>query len=199
MWLTGRLIPDHKTIADFRKDSGPAIKQVWSAHDHQRRDRWQQVQGRQYPRQELHEWKGGATPCTIGEERGALSCAARHCGPTRAIGRPSGEDRAFEGEAGQAGKRDAAASNDGEADASVTRSADLAHRSRQPLDGDHDARDHSLRTRHGGYEATEPIQWRTWFLSGWCRVRPPPPFRWQESQKIEKSMPLPHTFRFAFA
>src|SRR6201989_2572700 len=28
MWLTGRLIPDHKTIADFRKDSGGAIKQV---------------------------------------------------------------------------------------------------------------------------------------------------------------------------
>jgi transposase len=28
MWLTGRLIPDHKTIADFRKDSGPGIKQV---------------------------------------------------------------------------------------------------------------------------------------------------------------------------
>jgi transposase len=29
MWLTGRLTPDHKTIADFRKDSGPAITQVW--------------------------------------------------------------------------------------------------------------------------------------------------------------------------
>jgi transposase len=28
MWLTGRLIPDHETIADFRKDSGAAIKQV---------------------------------------------------------------------------------------------------------------------------------------------------------------------------
>jgi transposase len=28
MWLTGRLIPDHKTIADFRKDSGPGIKHV---------------------------------------------------------------------------------------------------------------------------------------------------------------------------
>src|SRR3974377_1845965 len=28
MCVTGRLIPDHKTIADFRKDSGPAIKQV---------------------------------------------------------------------------------------------------------------------------------------------------------------------------
>jgi len=28
MWLTGRLVPDHKTIADFRKDSGPAIRRV---------------------------------------------------------------------------------------------------------------------------------------------------------------------------
>jgi transposase len=28
MWLTGRLAPDHKTIADFRKDSGRAIRQV---------------------------------------------------------------------------------------------------------------------------------------------------------------------------
>src|SRR5947208_8028746 len=28
MWLTCRLIPDHKTIADCRTDSGPAIKQV---------------------------------------------------------------------------------------------------------------------------------------------------------------------------
>jgi len=28
MWLTGRLVPDHKTIADFRKDSGSAIRKV---------------------------------------------------------------------------------------------------------------------------------------------------------------------------
>jgi hypothetical protein len=28
MWLTGRLTPDHKTIADFRKNGGRAIKQV---------------------------------------------------------------------------------------------------------------------------------------------------------------------------
>jgi transposase len=28
MWLTGRLIPDHKTIADFRKDNGGAIRKV---------------------------------------------------------------------------------------------------------------------------------------------------------------------------
>ena len=28
MWLTRRLVPDHKTIADFRKDNGKAIRQV---------------------------------------------------------------------------------------------------------------------------------------------------------------------------
>src|SRR6476469_6802803 len=28
MWLTARLVPDHKTIADFVKDSGPAIRKV---------------------------------------------------------------------------------------------------------------------------------------------------------------------------
>jgi transposase len=28
MWLLGRLVPDHKTVADFRKDNGPAIGQV---------------------------------------------------------------------------------------------------------------------------------------------------------------------------
>src|SRR5271166_958526 len=28
MWLTNRLVPDHKTIADFRKDNGGAIRKV---------------------------------------------------------------------------------------------------------------------------------------------------------------------------
>jgi hypothetical protein len=28
MWLTGRLVPDHKTIADFRKDHGKPIRKV---------------------------------------------------------------------------------------------------------------------------------------------------------------------------
>src|SRR6202045_382036 len=28
MWLAGRLVPDPKTIADFRKDNGPAIRKV---------------------------------------------------------------------------------------------------------------------------------------------------------------------------
>jgi transposase len=30
MWLTGRLGPDHKTIADFRRDNGEAIRKVCS-------------------------------------------------------------------------------------------------------------------------------------------------------------------------
>ena len=28
MWLLGRLVPDHKTVADFRKDNGAAIRKV---------------------------------------------------------------------------------------------------------------------------------------------------------------------------
>ena len=28
MWLLGRLVPDDKVIADFRKDNGPAIRKV---------------------------------------------------------------------------------------------------------------------------------------------------------------------------
>src|SRR5215467_1682976 len=58
MWLLGRLIPDHKTIADFRKDNGAAIRKVCAqfrralpraglAHASERCDRWQQVQGGQ--------------------------------------------------------------------------------------------------------------------------------------------------------
>jgi transposase len=48
MWLTGRLAPDHKTMADFRKDHGTAIRKVCArliamphdgpAHASQRRD-----------------------------------------------------------------------------------------------------------------------------------------------------------------
>jgi transposase len=28
VWLTGRLVPDHKTIADFRRDNGAVIRKV---------------------------------------------------------------------------------------------------------------------------------------------------------------------------
>jgi transposase len=64
MWLTGRLAPDFKTIADFRKDNGPAIRATCRRFiDLCRRldlfthggDRWQQVQGGERPGQELHQ------------------------------------------------------------------------------------------------------------------------------------------------
>ncbi len=65
MWLTGRLTPDFKTIADFRKDNGKAIRSVCRRVHRavptteavlrgDRGDRRQQVQGGQQPRQELH-------------------------------------------------------------------------------------------------------------------------------------------------
>ena len=74
MWLLRRLVPDHKTIADFRKDNGPAITQGvralrravprdGAAGEGERRDRRQQVQSGQQSRQELHarrRWSGGA-------------------------------------------------------------------------------------------------------------------------------------------
>ena len=137
MWLTGRLIPDHKTIADFRKDSGPAIKQVCVQFIELCRlmgllatasvaidgSKFKAVNNRD---KNFTSGKVGTTPRTIGEERDALSCAARHCRPARAIGRAGSQDGPSEGEAGQARKRDAAAGGDGEVDAGVARSAGLA-------------------------------------------------------------------------
>ena len=74
MWLTGRLVPDHKTIADFRKDNGRAIRQVCArfvglcrddgpVDGGQRGDRRQQVQGGEQPRPELHARQDGAAAC----------------------------------------------------------------------------------------------------------------------------------------
>jgi hypothetical protein len=68
MWLTGRLAPDFKTIADFRKDNGPAIRATCRRFVALCReldlfthagggDRRQQVQGGERPRQELHPAK----------------------------------------------------------------------------------------------------------------------------------------------
>ena len=64
MWLMKKLAPDHKTIADFRKDNVDCIKArvqrvrlplqvarlVWCSTC---RDRWQQVQSRQFEEQQF--------------------------------------------------------------------------------------------------------------------------------------------------
>ena len=87
MWLTGRLVPDHKTIADFRKDNGPAIRKVCARFvalcpparalgRRERGDRWCQVQGGQHPGQELHAGEDEAAHGADRGERRALSTPA---------------------------------------------------------------------------------------------------------------------------
>jgi transposase len=70
MWLLGRLQPDFKTIADFRKDNGEAIRKVCrefvmlcrrqECSASERCDRRQQVQGRQHAGSKLHAGQDGA-------------------------------------------------------------------------------------------------------------------------------------------
>jgi hypothetical protein len=53
VWLTGRLTPDHKTIADFRKDNGRdppgvlalrrAVPHAWLVRRSHCRDRWRRL------------------------------------------------------------------------------------------------------------------------------------------------------------
>ena len=91
MWLTGRLVPDHKTIADFRRDNGPAIRRparsssssaVGSgAAGRLRRDGRQQVQGGEQPRPELHEGQDRQPPGTSGKG-GRAATSRRWTAPT---------------------------------------------------------------------------------------------------------------------
>src|SRR5262252_3885030 len=136
MWLTCRLIPDHKTIADFRKDSGPAIKQVCVQFIELCRQIGLlatasiAIDGSKFKAVNTRDknfTRGKVERRRAQLERGALSRATRHSRLAGAIRRAGSEDGPSEGETGQAGKRDAASGGDGEADAGITRSADLAH------------------------------------------------------------------------
>jgi transposase len=70
MWLTGRLVPDHKTIADFRKDNGEAIRKVcarfimlaglWICLRKLASRLMVAVQGGEQPGQELYSGEDGA-------------------------------------------------------------------------------------------------------------------------------------------
>ena len=83
MWLTGRLAPDFKTIADFRKDNGVAIRAVCPQFVGLCRqlklftrcrccDRWQQVQSGEQSRQELHGGQGHRADGTDRRQHRAL-------------------------------------------------------------------------------------------------------------------------------
>ena len=83
MWLTGRLVPDNKTIADFRKDNGPAIKKVCAQFVALCRKMGLlakasvAIDGSKFngssARPQLHEGKDGAAPCADRGKRCALS------------------------------------------------------------------------------------------------------------------------------
>src|SRR5271170_7371804 len=123
MWLTGRLMPDFKTIADFRKDNGAAIRAalctvrgsvppIQPVHAGCGGARWQPLQGGQQPRQELHRGQGRQAGRTGGSQHRALSHSPR---PRRPPGRRRGrsQDRAPHGEDRGVAPADAFVEGDG--------------------------------------------------------------------------------------
>ncbi len=115
MWLIGRLIPDHKTIADFRKDNGTAIKQVCVQFIELCRmmglltqasvaidgSKFKAVNNRD------KNFTRGKMERRRADWRGAWRaiCAARHGRPAGAIRGADDEDGGFEREDGQAESR----------------------------------------------------------------------------------------------
>jgi len=84
MWLLGRLAPDHKTIADFRKDNSLGLRKVCARFVELCRGMGLlttasvAIDGSKFkavnkPGQELHAREGRAAACTVGGERRALS------------------------------------------------------------------------------------------------------------------------------
>ena len=78
IWLTGKLMPDFKTIADFRNDprSLPrlrrAVPRPQSVLGGDCRDRWQQIQSGQQPRQELHRPQAQSSDAAVGGQHRTL-------------------------------------------------------------------------------------------------------------------------------
>ena len=152
IWLLGRLAPDDKTIADFRKDNGPAISKVCAQFVELCREmgllakasvaidgsKFKAVNNRD---RNFTAGQGRAAARAARGERRALSEPARH-------GRPAGAIRGARARRRRGSRRSSRSSKEEmerlealrEADAGLARSADLADRSRLPLDGDERAR-----------------------------------------------------------
>ena len=96
MWLTGRLVPDHKTIADFRRDNGTAIREVCARFIALCRtmgllteacvaidgSKFKAVNNRD---KNFTRAKMDRRMAQIKESVAALSAAARHCRPAGAV------------------------------------------------------------------------------------------------------------------
>jgi len=74
IWLTGRLAPDFKTIADFRKDNGAAIRQVC------RRSSSSAAAWTCSPRPSLPSTAASSRRSTIGTRTSRLTSFKRLCG-----------------------------------------------------------------------------------------------------------------------
>src|SRR5215468_352153 len=141
MWLTGRLAPDFKTIADFRKDNGAAIRAVCgvvppagSVHPSGGCDRRQQVQSGEQSRQKLHGRQGHRADGAGRRQHRALPESAGPSRPRRERYR-RGQVAPVEGEDCRPAPADARLEGNGADGSGGTRPASLVDRSRRPFDG----------------------------------------------------------------
>ena len=147
MWLTGRLVPDHKTIADFRKDNGTAIRKVCARFIALCRtiglltqpsvaidgSKFKAVNNRD---RNFTRAKMERRMAQIEESVARYLAAARHYRPAGAVRGAQNQDEPPEREDREAEGADAASRGSQGGNARHTGPADLADRSRCPLDGD---------------------------------------------------------------
>ena len=147
MWLLGRLAPDHKTIADFRKDNGLALRKVCARFVELCREmgllttasvaidgsKFKAVNNRDknFTRAKV-ERRRAQLEESVARYLSQLDTADRQ-EPTEALA-AEGDEAQREADEAEGGNGQACCLR--EADACVARSADLTDRSRQPLDGD---------------------------------------------------------------
>ncbi len=160
MWLTGRLAPDFKTIADFRRDSGKGIRNASRQFvticrrlkllaQCQCRGGWQQVQGGEQPGPQLHAAQARATRAPGRREHRALSGGTGYRRP-HAAGRSGIEDGQTAGQTELAAAADEAAAADRHAASPATGRATVTDRSGRAFDGHERARH-----RNGGLQRAD--------------------------------------------
>jgi transposase len=146
IWLLGRLLPDHKTIADFRKDNGPGIRKVCARFVELCREMGLltkasvAIDGSKF--KAVNNRDKNFTRAKVERRRAQLEeSVARYLSQLDTIDlQGPSESLVLKAEylkekAGQARERDAAPCGDGAADACCARPADLADRSGQSFDG----------------------------------------------------------------
>ncbi len=144
MWLTGRLAPDHKTIADFRnKDNGRAIRQVCARFVALCRtlglfaEARVAIDGSKFKAVNNRDRNFTRAKMTRRlDQRVALPAPAGQRRPARAVSGTHDQDGPSAREDCQAQARDAAPQGARGADAREAGPADLSNRSRRSLDGD---------------------------------------------------------------